>query len=182
MSQVHELCETDLAGVGLPSSNKGREVPVTGILGFQEGYPDTKKRLVLEGWLPPSPFDPGLRLFFGFCLFCLAIGSWHLWLLFPIPSHLMLYSALRFGSSWPSPCSQVDGTIGFSLFLLGFPRCEKARGCSGDLWAGKALPRLGWGCAVYARCQHSVLGPGLAQSKSFRTSLVASDGNELWLS
>lgn len=88
MSQVHELREPDLAGLGLRSSNKGREVPVTGILGFQEGHPDTKKRLMLEGQLSPSPFDPCLHLFFGFCLVCLAIGSWHLWLLFLIPSHL----------------------------------------------------------------------------------------------
>lgn len=88
MSQVQELCEPDLAGVGLRGSNKGREVPATGTLGVREGRPDTKKRLVLEGRLPPSPFDSGPLLFFGFCLFYLAVGSWHLWLLLPIPSHL----------------------------------------------------------------------------------------------
>lgn len=67
------------AGLGLSGSSKGGEVPVTRVLGLQEGCPHTKKRLALdicrgslvpEGCLPPSWLDSGLLLFFGF-VYCI---------------------------------------------------------------------------------------------------------------
>lgn len=98
----------------------------------------------------------------------------------PRPSP-MLHSALRFGSSGPPPCGQTERTIGpLSSFCVFHSVLHRQEGHACDLWVSDTLPYLVWECTICVMCQHcSWLR--LAHSRFFRTSLVASNGNALWL-